>query len=106
MKRLTRTEGNRAASIGLALALAGCVATTGGSPRFLTLRTAEIYSLRYDAQVQTLTVVTRTGDVIDYEKVDPAVVDGLLAAGDKDAFYRDTLKGKIPSKTVDVSPAP
>ena len=106
MKRLTRTEGNWAASIGAALALAGCVATTGGSPRFLTLRTAELYSLRYDAASKALTVVTRTGDVIDYESVDPAVVDGLLAAEDKDAFYRETIKGKIPSKTVDVTPAP
>jgi len=106
MKRLTRTEGNLAASFLAALALAGCVATTGGSPRFLTLRTAEIYSVRYEPTAMTLTVVTRTGDVIDYEKVDPAVVDGLLAAEDKDAFYRETIKGKIPSKSVDVSTAP
>ncbi|MBM4155949.1 MAG: KTSC domain-containing protein [Lentisphaerae bacterium] len=106
MKRLTRTEGNLAASILAALALAGCVTSTGRSPRFLTLRTAEIYSIRYEPVSMTLTVVTRTGDVVDYSKVDPAVVDGLLAAEDKDAFFRETIKGKIPSKDVDVSATP
>lgn len=106
MKRKTRTLENWAAPIGLALALAGCVATTGGGARFVTLRTSEIYSIRYDTSPMTLTVVTRAGDVIDYEKVDPAIVDGLLAAEDKDAFYRDTIRGKIASKPVDVSTPP
>ncbi len=106
MNRMTRMVENWAAPIGLALALAGCVATTGGGARFVTLRTTELYSIRYDAAPMTLTVVTRAGDVIDYEKVDPAIVDGLLAAEDKDAFYRDTIRGKISAKPVDVSASP
>ena len=101
MKRMTGSGTGWLIGIVSALAMAGCISTSGGSPRFLALRTTEIYSIRYDAEPMTLTVVTRTGDVIDYEKVDPAIVDGLLAAEDKDAFYRDTIKGKIASKTID-----
>lgn len=106
MKRLTRMRAIPWVLAGAALALAGCLATTGGGSRFVALRTAEIYSIRYDAAPMTLTVITRAGDAVDYEKVDPAIVDGLLAAGDKDAFYREAIRGKIPSKPVDFSAAP
>jgi len=106
MKRLTRKRAVPGILACAALALAGCLATTGGGSRFVALRTAEIYSIRYDETPMTLTVVTRAGEAIDYEKVDPAIVDGLLAAEDKDAFYREAIRGKIPSKPVDFSAAP
>lgn len=106
MKRLTRKSAIPGILFGAVLALSGCLATTSGGSRFVALRTAEIYSIRYDAVPMTLTVVTRAGEAIDYEKVDPAIVDGLLAAEDKDAFYREAIRGKIPSKTIDFSAAP
>lgn len=79
--------------------LSGCAAS--GASRFRVVRTGDIYSARHDAASGTLTIVARDGTVLDYSPVDPAIVSGFWAAGDKDAYYRETIKGKIPSTSFD-----
>lgn len=88
--------------IGLAV-MAGCVTASGSSGRFERLLTNELYSFRYDADAQRLTVVTRTGDVIEHEGVGAEVVAEWRRAEDRDAFYREQIKARWPGRPMDLS---
>lgn len=72
-------------------------ADTGYTP----IRSELLFSARYFDEVETLSVVLRSGDALDYEKVPRALFDQFLAAEDKDAFYRDHLQGKFGEKKVE-----
>ncbi|MCX7818283.1 MAG: KTSC domain-containing protein [Kiritimatiellae bacterium] len=104
----------RAAAIAVVLAAlwlgAGCVTAGGAAGRFERLLTPELYSFRYDADTQRLTVVTRSGDVIEHEGVAAETVAEWRRAEDRDAFYRDQIKAKWPGRPMDLSapalPAP
>lgn len=85
-----------------AMSMSGCASYDSGA-KFQRMLTEEIYSLRYDAAEQVLTVVTRTGDVIEYGEIDPAVVHEWRQADDFDAFYRERIKGRQPFRTLDFS---
>ncbi len=88
--------------IGLAVT-AGCVTASGSAGRFERLLTNELYSFRYDAEAQRLTVVTRTGDVIEHEGVGADVVAEWRRAEDLDAFYREQITTRWPGRPMDLS---
>ncbi len=90
---------------GLGIAANGCVSGQAERPAFERMRTTEIYSIRYDLPTQHLTVVTRTGDVLEFENVAPAIVDGLRTAKDQDAYFREQIRGRLPFKAMEF-PAP
>ncbi len=91
-----------AVCFGLA-ALCGCMATSGATGRFERLLTPELYSFRYEPEIQRLTVVTRSGDVIEHEGVGPEVVAEWRLAEDRDAFYREQIKAKWPGRPMDLT---
>lgn len=88
--------------IGMAFS-AGCVTTSGVSGRFERLLTQELYSFRYDAESQRLTVVTRLGEVFEHEGVEADVVAAWRQAEDRDGFYRDHIKSNWPGRPLDLT---
>lgn len=62
---------------------------------FAPIRSAQIFSANYFESDETLTVVLRSGEVLDYQKVPRALYEQFLAAEDKDAFYNDHLRGQF-----------
>lgn len=93
-----------AMAAGLSFAF-GCTGL-GGSSAFRVMRTELIYSVRYDATSEALTVVQRNGDVFEYAKVPAEVYGDLLKAPDKDAFFRESVADKFKSSKLDFSKPP
>lgn len=84
----------------LPLALLSACATRGTEePEFETgftpIRSETLFSARYYDSDETLVIVRRSGDVFEYHGVPKALADQLLAAEDRDAFYRDHLEGRF-----------
>lgn len=68
---------------------------------FTPIRSTQIFSANYFEADETLTVVLRSGEVFDYQKVPRALYEQFLAAEDKDAFYRDHLRGRFDERRVE-----
>ncbi|MDZ4197725.1 MAG: KTSC domain-containing protein, partial [Kiritimatiellia bacterium] len=67
------------------LMLSACVSSgpnldPGPETSFQPIRTETLFSIRYKPEERELTVVLRTGDVIDYADVPPEAAEGLLNA--------------------------
>lgn len=68
---------------------------------FAPIRSAQIFSAKYFESDETLSVVLRSGEVLDYQKVPRALYEQFLAAEDKDAFYNDHLRGRFGERRSD-----
>jgi hypothetical protein len=90
----------------VAVALWSGCALRGGidaSPEtgFAPIRSELIFSANYYDAGETLTIVMRSGAVFDYHEVPKALYEQLLAAEEKDAFYRDHVQGRFGEKKVE-----
>ena len=87
----------------LPAALSGGCVTAGHQPSasgFYRIQSPMIYSVRYDAAEQVMTVVFRSGEVLDYQKVTQDVFDLFLASDSQDDFFHRQIEGKLPSVKV------
>lgn len=98
-----------AAFVAMAAAALFCACATPPPPEedaaadtgYTPIRSELLFSARYFEDVETLSVVLRSGDALDYHQVPRALFDQLLAAEDKDAFYRDHVQGKFGEKKIE-----
>jgi hypothetical protein len=94
--------------IAAAALLSACVAPKGKEKApappetgFTPIRSELVFSANYYDADETLAVVLRSGDVLDYRKAPRALFEQWLAAEDKDTFYRDHLQGRFDEKKVE-----
>ena len=87
----------------LPAALSGGCVTAGHRPSpsgFHRIQSPLIYSVRYDAATQLLTVVFRSGEVFDYRNVPPDLFDLFLGAASQEDFFHRQIEGMLPSAKV------
>jgi len=79
----------------------GCAALRLNSDGFERWLTPEIYSVRYEPEKQCATIVTRTGEVWEYQPVAPEQMEEWRRAPDRDEFYRTRVKGQISGRKIE-----
>lgn len=92
-----------------AIFLCAC-ATPGPDAEFDTgytpIRSETLFSARYYETDETLVVVRRTGDVLEYRGVPQALAEAFFAAEDKDAFFREHLEGRFGETKAELVESP